>query len=267
MTNDNKTRALLALLVGGALLLTAPTATANEEEDLGRLRVLDDLDDRRHDRIVSCDFWIAGRDMPADNGTLVIKTVPEGDEVLNDTWEAEGDNDGFLNGPYELEPGTYVVKAFYEHEPNGDVFLTENGNHVDRKRLAAEPREFTVVECEEPDPLCPTDLEAEALPDGSVRLTFTPANGTEGNNVYRTVADQDPVLMAELPPGATEFVDESTEPGTTYTYEVRSVFEGRETPECPTVEVTAIPVFPTVLGAVAASTVGILAYAGLRRRL
>lgn len=117
----------------------------------------------------------------------------------------------------------------------------------------------------EEDP-CPTGLTARARGDGDVRVTFDPHPNATAHRVYRAEGDGDPGMVAELGPDATEYLDEDTVPGTTYTYEVRSVFGDMEAEGCPTVEVTAVPVFPSAALGIAAPLAGVVAYAGLRRR-
>ena len=364
------TTVLAALVAVGLLLTLAPGASAGNGEEhrgLGELRVLDDRSDRLHDRVVTCDFWVAGIGMPKDEGKLLFLKKDEG-VVEKDEWEANDDGN-FVNGPYEFEPGDYLVVALAKKDRDGRDNHVEELEALDveesrdgKWRLAAKPVRFHVDECLTP---CPTDLSSTALRDGSILVAFDPAEGSEGSRVYRWVGDADPMLVAELDEGVDEFLDTNTtggvtytymvtglfeggresegcdtamataveqqpepEPlacptglgatalanedvridftpaagsvgsnvyrteaggertlvaelgagegsfldtstvaGTTYTYEVTAVYDEGESGPCATVQVTAIPVFPTVVGALAASTLGVLAYAGLRRRV
>jgi hypothetical protein len=119
---------------------------------------------------------------------------------------------------------------------------------------------------------CPTDLHAEPLEDGSVRLAWEAAEGVDGYVIMRWDGDANP------PPAGTEFTffetnetmftDTTTEAHQTYTYEVSSTteetfFHGED---CPTITVTTIPFFTGILTALVASLGAIGLYARLRRR-
>lgn len=113
---------------------------------------------------------------------------------------------------------------------------------------------------------CPTDLGAEALSDGSVWVFFDEAPGSDGSRIYRSINGGPFASLVVLPNGTDQYRDTNTTPGVTYTYKVVGLFDGRESHRCDSVSVTAVPVFPTAVGATLAGLLGVAAYVGLGRR-
>lgn len=113
---------------------------------------------------------------------------------------------------------------------------------------------------------CPADLAAVANEDGSVTLTWTVAEGSDGTNIYRADGDGDFEYVATAAEGVATYTDETTVPGEGYAFTVTGLYGNAESTDCPMVEVTAIPEFPTVVALGAASGAGLLAFALARRR-
>ncbi|MFO1532696.1 MAG: hypothetical protein ABR562_03215, partial [Thermoplasmatota archaeon] len=112
---------------------------------------------------------------------------------------------------------------------------------------------------------CPTDLAATANAEGTVTLSFTPAPGANATNVYRAEGSGDLELLATIPGGVMGYTDTTTTAGTAYTYKVTAVGDVEST-ACATVDVSAIPEFPTALAVGLAAGCGLLAYAFVRRK-
>lgn len=155
-----------------------------------------------------------------------------------------------------------IVFEFSPEEAQGlarvEMNYTEGGVEH-RAHAAVEP-----FSCDEQDdgavPFeCPAvDLTTEARGDGSI---FLEASGLDQNASLMRSAGGESEEVARLDGENTSYVDSDTEPGTTYTYEL--VIEGEP---CAAVEVTAIPVFPSLLAGGAAVGVSMLGYAAFRRR-
>ena len=110
-------------------------------------------------------------------------------------------------------------------------------------------------ECQETP--CPATLLAAANADGSITLTIT-ADGA--SQLFRKEAGGPYELLGSFT-GDAEHIDTTVTAGLAYTYKL--VVAGEE---CGLVEVSAIPDFPTVVGAVAATGLGIAGYAFMRRK-
>ena len=131
------------------------------------------------------------------------------------------------------------------------------------------PCETDCAPCEtdcQPALECPGDLLATANDDGSVTLTFTPADGSDGTNVYRAVGDGDFAYLTTVAADATEYTDDTTVAGQTYTYAVTALYGDAESSHCPVTEVTTIPVFPTTAAFGLATALGLGAYVLVARR-
>ncbi len=111
--------------------------------------------------------------------------------------------------------------------------------------------------CPEPPEECPP-LNAEAMGDGSVKLTFDPL--PKDMKLYRGEPGDDKLeKLVKLEEGDTMYHDTDTVVGTTYIY----AFD--KYGECP-VEVTSIPVFPSAVAGALAVVGSAVAYLGIRRR-
>ena len=273
------TAAALALLL---LLSLAPVSAQGNgngngngnggDSNEGTIKVHDEADadpDERNEPHVDCeDFWVEGFNMAVDSGDLTfLSWPPTGDKtvVLEATWEAD---DGepefhFLAGPFTLPAGHYRVEASNAERADGS-------DHVKSKM-------FWVEECapeeppEEPEEpgeeiACPTDLAAVANDDGSITLTFTRAENAEGTNVYRAQGEGEFVYLTTLNANAESYTDTTVNANTGYAYTVTTLVGNEESEDCPIVEVTSIPDFPTLLGMGAATGGGLLAMALLGRR-
>ena len=263
-------RLALALALAAALVPLAPLATATDT-NRGTIKV-HDADDvepsRRNQPHVDCEFWVEGFGMADSSGTLVFTAwAPTGDKetiVLTANWTADTHDEdqgtfGFEEGPFTLPAGHYRLEAFSSTgHPGG------NPEHFAKAKM------FWVEPCAPTPPPevldCPTGLRATANAGGTVTLFFTPAPGSDGTNVYRLDAEGDFEFLATLPPGVDMYTDETTEAGTAYTYAVTALFGDRESQECPIVEVTAIPEFPTAIAFGLAAALGVVGYVAVRRR-
>lgn len=189
--------------------------------------------------------WTAA---PDSDNTTVYRAIGEGDLELIATLPA--DQESFLDTETVAgQEHTYEVRAVFGDDETEEC-----------------PQVMVMVPGDEEPPLpCPTDLRAQANEDTTILLGWTPAPGSDGSNVYRAAGDGQLELVAALGPGEDEYLDEDTEVGVTYTYEVRAVFGEEESADCDQIQVTAIPFFGAAVGALAALG-GSGAYVLLRRR-
>ncbi len=108
------------------------------------------------------------------------------------------------------------------------------------------------------------DLMAHALDGGNIHLMWNLPDDARGVKIVR---DGDVIALLAQP--AEEFLDENTVVGDTYTYVLEVYFagdaDGEPTLSC-RVQTTAVPVFGNVLATGLAAGLGLLAYAGARRR-
>lgn len=252
------------------LLIVAVFATqVTSQPNTGTIKVHDGVDadpDMRNEPHVSGDVFIEGFNMFATGGDLLVYSWPPTGNmefVLATTWTTDDGEPAnhFLAGPFELPCGHYRVLAFNGDGPEDPEAFQPGG---------AKQKMFWVVGCgesEEPLP-CPTDLQATALGNGNVQLTWTPAPGSDGSNLYRAVGDGGFEYVTTVGADVGTYLDETTAEGTSYAYLVAALFGNEESADCAIVEVTAIPEFPTVLGIGLASAGGLLAIglAGRRRK-
>lgn len=111
---------------------------------------------------------------------------------------------------------------------------------------------------------CPP-VVAEALGSGAIRLDWPAVDGADFYSVARFHAGQTETFLVATE--ETHFLDEATETGETYAYGVTPRVDVDDPgTDCPHVTVTAIPVFPSPVGAALALVAGMGGYAMLRRR-
>jgi hypothetical protein len=259
----------------------------------------------RNEPHVSGDFYIEGFNMAADSGGLFFFSWPptgNRELVRETTWEADDGEPAFhfLAGPFELPCGHYRVaasngpaepedfpggmkhKAFWvddcaEPEPPecGEPGAPPCPEEPECGEPGAPPcpeepecGEPGAPPCPGPEPemVCPTGLLAIANGDGSVRLTWTEAPGSDGTNVYRADGDGDFVYVTTTAAGSDEYLDTTTVAGASYAYMVTGLYGNEESVGCALVEVTAIPDLPTALGAGLAMGGSLVAFALLARR-
>lgn len=254
---------LLAIV---AFSLAATPVAAHESHNHGTIKVHDEETadpPRRNEPHVDCvDFWVEGFGMSDDVGSLVFYSwPPTGDkEVVLDVAWAGVENDkkrfDFLAGPFSLDAGHYRVEAFLESGHPG------NEDHFSKAKM------FWVEPCEAPPEElgCPPGLIAAATQDGAIELSWTPAEGSDGTNIYRAADDGDFEFIALAEEGVGMYRDEGVEVGTTYTYTVTGLFGDRESTGCEEVEVTMIPNFATGMALAAAALLGTMGYAFVSRR-
>lgn len=119
---------------------------------------------------------------------------------------------------------------------------------------------------EEGAPDCPTNLNGYPPETGGVFMSWT-LNSQTDVNVYRDTGDGEFVFVERLDFPATRWIDHDTEEGQTYRYQVTAIDDqDRESEVCDTLEVTTVPDFPTMIGFVAATVLGVAAYTWSRRR-
>ncbi|MCA1818748.1 MAG: fibronectin type III domain-containing protein, partial [Halobacteriales archaeon] len=168
----------------------------------------------------------------------------------------------FLEGPFTLDAGHYRVEAFSSTgHPGGD-----EDHFAKAKMFWVEPCASTPPPPPPPALECPSDVSATANADGSITIGFTAAPGSDGTNVYRLDADGDFQLLATVSANETSYTDTNTTAGSAYTYAVTALYGDRESQECPVVEASAIPEFPTAVAVGLAASCGLLAYAFVRRK-
>ena len=289
------------LLIGVVVLALAALGVATQVTNVpntGTIKVHDGTGTdppTRNEPHVEGDVYVEGSNMDADSGDLFFFSWPPtgtGELVLETTWEAD---DGapafhFLAGPFELPCGHYRVgasngpaepedfpggmkkKTFWvgcPDEPEPEPTTSSSSSTGPEPTSSGSSSTGPEPEPEpEPEPTlgCPTDLSAEAQGDGSVVLTWTPAPGSEGTNVYRAAGDGDFEYVTTTAEGVGTYHDTTTEAGGAYAYLVTGLFGNEESEGCALVEATAIPEFPTALGFGLASAGGLLAVAWAGRR-
>jgi hypothetical protein len=106
---------------------------------------------------------------------------------------------------------------------------------------------------------------AEAEPPTNV-IEWDSFEGATGYNLYRATEGGAFVLYATTDAGTTTFHDTDVVPFTTYQYQVSAQMGEEESDICDMVEVTAIPVFPSLIAGALAAAIGIGAYAASSRR-
>lgn len=282
---------LAALAMTALLLLSMTPVSAKQGDDGGNgnpgtIKVHDEADadpDQRNEPHVDCeDFWVEGFNMAADSGDLTFFSwPPTGDKsvVLEAEWTAD---DGepehhFLAGPFTLPAGHYRAEATNAEkggggpDDDGDDDGGDEGDDDGSDGTHTKKKMFWVEECDDAeapaeDIECPSDLAAVANDDGSITLAFTRAEGAEGTNVYRAEGEGEFAYLTTLSANAESYTDTTVSANTGYAYTVTALFGDQESEDCPIVEVTAIPDFPTLLGIGAATGGGLLAMALLGRR-
>lgn len=249
-----------------AFALVATPVAAHGSGNHGTIKVHDEATadpPQRNEPHVDCvDFWVQGFGMSDDSGTLVFYSwPPTGDKtvVMEASWDGEETEKkgwDFLVGPLTLDAGHYRVEAFLDSGHPG------NEDHFSKAKM------FWVEPCEAPPQElgCPPDLLAASTNDGAIELTWTPAEGSDGTNIYRAVGDGDFEFIALAGENVDMYVDEDVEVGVTYTYTVTGLFGNQESTGCEEVEVTMIPNFTTAGALAAAAVLGTVGYAFVARR-
>ena len=254
-------RLALFLLCSLALALV-PSVAAHENNNHGTIKVHDNATAEppmKNEPHVDCEFWIEGFNMAEGGGTLVFYSWPPTGNmsvVMTAEWSADAHDHEkggfhFLAGPFTLPGGHYKVEAWFTDDEH-----------------KAKSKVFWVHPCEEHEmPPCPTDLQATANNDGSITLTWDASADVDTVVIHRAVGAGDEEHVAMLDASEGTWTDTDTTVGVTYTYTLVAVDGGSFSQECGSVEVTAIPVFPTAAAFALAVVGGALGYAALRRRL
>lgn len=205
--------------------------------------------------IADCDFWVEGRNLPVDRGTIVVGY--EGTTTTLGEWRGERNDLGrfdFVAGPFRVD-----VDEQWEEWRIRAVF--EGGSTLD------DPQHFEP--CPDgrdddddgaPEPgACPDELRATPQESGAIRLDWT-APGQDVSS-YRLLRDGE--TLAEVQ--ETGFTDTTSVPGETYRYEVVAELDTGKVDGCGAIEVTAIPYFGSPLLAAIGLGAGLIVLA-LRRR-
>lgn len=160
----------------------------------------------------------------------------------------------------ELDAAGLVDGAVHqETQPIAEVLLvTGAGTEAVANPFAA---------CAPSEGVCPGPhgLAAEAH-ETHVGLAWDAVAGAEAYRVYRADGPGEAELIATIE-GETTFKDEEVEAGSTYTYFVTALTADGETEACSMMESTAMPVFPSLIAAVAGTIGAVGAYAIGRRRV
>lgn len=125
---------------------------------------------------------------------------------------------------------------------------------------------------------CPTDLAVALQSNGDVLVTWTPAPGSNGTNIWRSVNGGEFDLGDHVDGNTTnESTDDTPHtPGWTYTYTARGTYGFNESQDCPEASVTIpggtsppptdIPFFPSTTSVVVASLAALVGVGFVLRR-
>jgi hypothetical protein len=213
------------------------------------LRIHQDTESGAVVDLVGCTLFVEGQYIREQTGRVEVGPVlaPPEDEALVTTEDTTPEEDApgnrFFIGPFTIDGDGHYVVWFFDDED------TPRASHF-----------FDVVGCPEP-PVCPpVDFSATAHHDESITIR---ADGLDHEaDLQRAVAGtNDFTHIATLDEGNVQHHDTETEAHTTYTY--RLVIDDEV---CEELNVTAIPVFPSLIGGLFAAAAGLGAYAFTGRR-
>jgi fibronectin type 3 domain-containing protein len=125
---------------------------------------------------------------------------------------------------YELiTPDAPVDSSFHDQTAQPGQTLTYALRARDGAGHQSGLSEAATIVVDEPAADAPQGLRAESAPD-AVHLYWQPQAGSDGYEVFRRTGPNGPLdLLADEPSASSEYVDETADAGTTYTYVVRSV--------------------------------------------
>lgn len=264
--------ALVGLVVLGSMVGGAAAHEASDEH--GTLTFHDEKGAAKASNNSSpieleCDFWIRGHGVTHEEGVIRSSHDPGPGRhshrvsVYETNASGPGDPD-FEEGPFRLHNGGddwQIWATGHEDHTTRTYNLTytpcEDGGEDGRAdRFEARPTPSA--------PTCPKNVQAQALGDEAVNLTWNASADATSYHVYRASEDSRLEHLAEV--NNTTFRDETTRAGTTYRYQVTAANGPSESDHCSPVQVTAIPVFADPALVVLASTGAVGALAALRRR-
>lgn len=252
--------AMASLLVFGGL---AGTAVAHSDGH-GEMTLHDSEDGPPTDSL-ECEFWVKFRNMTHSNGTLHA-TQREGHshahahDLGNGTWEGtKNETTGgwdFFGGPFTTHASdSYKIEVWTTLEENeGDEPSHYQGMIVEYRACDQPPREDPFP------PECVDDIEAQAMDDGSIKLSWEEAERADNYTIMRGTGEgYFEIATVEN----TSYTDTDTEAETTYEYRIDAANEGGDTLGCQYVEATAIPFFesPALVALAAVGSVGAVAVA------
>jgi hypothetical protein len=240
---------------------------------------------------------------PTGDMELVLETTWEGDDGSPEVHFVEGpfelpcghyrvfayNGDG-PEDPTEPQPGGAKKKTFWvecEDEPEPEPTPTgtttsstsDTGTSTSETETSTSETETSTSETEtstsetettapEPEPgmECPSDVDVAPNADGTVTLTFTPAGGSDGTNIYRADGDGDFEYLTTVGADVTTYTDATTVAGNVYAYLLTGLYGVEESEDCDVVEVSAIPVFPSALAFGMATVLGAGVYLAMTGR-
>lgn len=274
MTRPHLLSTLLIVTLVCSLVLPPAGAVHNNQ---GTIKVHDNEAEsppQRNVPHVACEFWVEGFDLGDDAGWIVFYAWPptgdksvvesgEGQDWTADPWSEEH-GFHFLAGPFTLPEGHYRVEVYTDAGHPGSSREEGNPHFAKSKTFWVEPCVGYPVE----RPPCPPEVNAVAqvgMDDEPMNaIGWAAVDGADEYRVYRAVGGGDFELIGTTT--QTSFDDTEVEAGVTYEYSVTSVDDGFESEACASLEVTAIPFFPSLaVGAIAVlGSLGAFVY--LRRK-
>lgn len=185
---------------------------------------------------------------PNDTAHYDVRRSEAGERDFTSIAQADPERTTYRDA--SVEPGTeYVYTVAARDEETG-----REGRPCDHARAFAS---------DEGAPPCPESLSAEPREDETIALDWKAVEGADTYKVYRSTPDTEFYQIATVQEA--EHVDPDSEDGTTYKYRVTAANEAGEGRNCPAIETTAIPAFPTLALVAVGATAGATAYATVRR--
>lgn len=263
MTSLNLARLSVLLVSATALAIVAAAPAASAHPDAGWVEVHDGTRDPPDTNmaVVPCaGFFVEGFMIHGDAGTLEFFRIetngshtPVQPTGAAATWASDNASHGdhhFISGPFQLPAGNYVVAV---HRDSGHPGPGEGVFPI---------VVHFKVSCPPP---CPTNLTAQAMEDGSVKLSWGASPNATAYEIHRATGGNMTHIATVTAP-TTLFSDVTSVPGTTYTYRVTATNGFETSSDCPAVQVTAVPVFPSIVAGALALLGAVGVFLVLRRR-
>lgn len=185
---------------------------------------------------------------PNDTAHYDVRRSEAGERNFTSVAQVEPEETTYRDG--SIASGTeYVYTVVARDEETG-----QEGRPCDHARVFASG---------EGVPPCPEGLSAEPRDDETIALNWKSVEGADTYKIYRSTPDTEFYQIATVQENA--HVDPDTEDGTTYQYRVTAANEAGQSRDCPAIEATAIPTFPTLALVAVGAIVGASAYAAVRR--
>lgn len=186
-------------------------------------------------------------------------------------WDRQADADGYVVNRSEAGERDFTTIAETEDETSYTDTSVETGvtytyvvTVVDDEGDPGTPCDHVQITARDTrPPPCPNDVQAQAQEGGAIELAWSGSAQADAYKIYRATGnDSFGKLNSVQDPG---YVDENTEEDQTYRYRVVGASEDGESKDCPIVEATAIPTFPSAV-ALGAAVLGSLAVLGVAYR-